>query len=616
MTTENYIRDPRFQVIGMAIHHEDSGAKWITGDSLRDGIGDMGLENMDIVAHNAAFDAAILHWHYGITPNRLYDTLSMSRPFHRTFPGGSLAALAKHYNLGSKGTAVQDFIGFRLEDFSAEQLAAYGEYAMQDATLTYDLFKELRALYAGDDGTELRAIEMTLRMFTDPRVILDESRLTLYRDSKVGLKDRIIEATKLERSQLMSNPQFAKVLESHNHQPPTKISPRTGKTTYAFSKQDEGMQALVNSDRPIIAALAKARLAVKSTIAETRADSLIGVSKRGALPVMLNYYGAHTGRFSGGDKLNLQNFPKRGGDTELRASLCAPPDHVVLACDLAQIEARVVAWLAGQQDLVDLFARNEDVYSSFAARVFDIPVEQVTKDQRFIGKTCILGLGYGMGAPKLRETFRVMAGRSESLDECLRYVTTYRELYPQIPILWKNFDIILRKLHASDSPIVESTLAYSPGSTTLETVPDILAFSPAGSSILLPNRLPITYAHLSKASFEDGGGYRYISQKNQLGKPPKDHTNIYGGKVVENVVQALAALIIRWQMVEIETRFDLRPVFQVHDELVYVVPRHLAGYYASGIRNGMRTIPPWAQGLPVDCEISVGFNYGELRELT
>jgi DNA polymerase len=613
MTTEAYLRSPSFQVIGLGYKVGVNNAEWVTGADVSEALRDLHLENEIVLAHNMAFDGAILSWHYGIRPKLLMDTLSMARPFHRVIAGGSLAALAEYYSLGSKGTAVHDFMGYRLEHFTPEELSAYGDYCCTDVDLAYDLVHCLAYKFSEE---ELKAIDLTLRMFTEPVVQLDTRRLSKYATEQAERKATIIKATRLKKTQLMSNQQFAKVLESYGQSAPTKISPRTGKETYAFSKQDQGMQALVNSDRPIIAALAKARLAVKSTIAETRAASLAEASTRGRLPVMLNYYGAHTGRFSGGDKLNLQNFPKRSGDIELRASLCAPPEHVVLACDLSQIEARIVAWLSGETSLVELFARKEDVYSHFAAQVFGIPVDQVTKDQRFIGKTCILGLGYGMGAKKLRETFRIMAGRNEPMDECVRYVIAYRELYPRVPILWKNFDIILRKMESSNDPTAESTLNHSPSIGAMAFAPDILSFTPADNSIILPNGLPITYAHLSELDFRAGGGFRYVSQKNQLDKPITDYTNIYGGKVVENVVQALAALIIRWQMVQIEERLEIRPVFQVHDELVYMVPRNAAGYYAAGIKNWMRTVPAYAQDLPVDCEISVGLNYGELQELS
>jgi DNA polymerase len=615
LTTENYIRSPEFQAIGVGFKEGANNTEWVTGEAIAEALQDLRLHEKEVLAHNMAFDGAILNWHYGIRPMVLRDTLSMARPMHRVIAGGSLAALAAHYQLGSKGTAVHDFKGYRLEHFTPEQLSAYGDYCCTDVDLTYDLYHILAAHFNPD---ELSAIDLTLRMFTEPTIELNEKRLRNYRDEVVKRKTDIIKATGLKKTQLMSNPQFAKVLESYGQEAPTKISPRTGKEAFAFSKQDKGMQALANSDRPIIAALAKARLAVKSTIAETRADSLAGVSQRGALPVMLNYYGAHTGRFSGGDKLNLQNFPKRSGDIELRASLRAPPEHVVLACDLSQIEARVVAWLSGQQDLTALFAKGEDVYSHFAAKAFGIPVEEVSKDQRFIGKTCILGLGYGMGAKKLRETFRIMAGRDEPMENCERYVHTYRDGYRSVTAMWKTFDLVLAAMVQGREPRPASVLKYSPaywipGSGA--EIPDVLSFTTTDNQIIMPNGLAITYHGLTKQHFTAGGNYVYVSQRNQIGKDPKDWTPIYGGKVSENVIQGLSALIVRWQMVRIMEKLGIRAVFQVHDELVYIVTRKLAGYYAAGIKTWMRTAPPWATGLPVSCEISVGLNYGELREL-
>ena len=389
MTTESYIRDPRFEVIGVGVKVNDHQTDFYSGDNPGKFLKSLDYSKRAILCHNTAFDGFILSHHFGIRPRFWLDTLSMARPKHSVTVGGSLKALTDYYHLGSKGDEVVHALGKRRADFTPDEMARYASYCCNDVEITYKLFMELRR---GFPASELRIIDQTLRMFTEPQLVLNKPLLKKHLENVINKKASLVEALGLEcteeeaKKMLMSNEKFAGYLIDCGVTPPQKQSPSTGKLTFAFSKTDRGFTDLLEHHDERVQAAVAARLGVKSTLEETRTRSLIGVAERGPLPIMLNYYGAHTGRFSGGDKMNLQNLPRGGA---LRKSLCAPEGKMLIACDSAQIEARVVAWVAQQNDLLDAFREKRDVYSEFASEVYGRKVTKADKIERFVGKTCI-----------------------------------------------------------------------------------------------------------------------------------------------------------------------------------------------------------------------------------
>jgi DNA polymerase I-like protein with 3'-5' exonuclease and polymerase domains len=435
LTTEEYIRDPRFEVIGVAI--KKIGAElssgnanapvWFSGSKKQTAkfLAQFDWDNSIALAHNAMFDMSILNWHFGIKPKKIADTLAMARAIHSIEVGGSLAALSEYYELGVKGTEVHDAIGKKRLDFTTEELEAYGGYCIQDAELTYKLFQVLNKDFP---NFELALIDLTIRMFSEPVLVLDKEilagHLKQIKHTKQALMDKVVH----EKTKLTSNPQFAELLRSYDIEPPLKISPATGKETYAFAKSDEAFKALQEHGNPEVQALVAARLGVRSTIEETRTQRFIDIANRGTLPIPLRYYAAHTGRWGGDDKINMQNLPR---GSQLKKAMCAPDGYKFIDCDLSQIEARTLAWLAEETDLVEAFDRGDDVYKIMASAIYDKPESEITKKERFVGKTTILGAGYGMGHVKFRAqlaTFNVEL----SEEECERIIRVYRETYPRI----------------------------------------------------------------------------------------------------------------------------------------------------------------------------------------
>ena len=400
LTTEEYIRDKRFEVIGVGVKVNDEETVWVSGthDDIAKYLSTLPWNESALLCHNTLFDGAILAWVFGITPSLYLDTLSMARAFHGVDAGGSLAALVERYGLGAKGTEVLDAKGKLRTGFSPSELARYGEYCKNDVELTLKLFRVLVENFPED---ELQLIDMTLKMFIQPVLELDDAllvdRLEEVRAEKQALLGTLKEKLNCEaeedvRKKLASNKQFAELLKEYGVEPPLKTSKTTGKLTFALAKNDEGFIALTEHEDPFIQQLCSVRLGTKSTIEESRIERFINVGARnkGKLPIPLKYYGAHTGRWAGSDKVNFQNLPSRDKKKKaLKNAVIAPDGYMVINCDSSQIEARVLAWLAGQEDVVKQFANNEDVYSIFASTVYDRPISKANPVERFVGKTCI-----------------------------------------------------------------------------------------------------------------------------------------------------------------------------------------------------------------------------------
>ena len=603
MTTEEYINDPRFEVIGVGIKYDDLPSEWYAGDDAASALYDLSCHASEhaILCHNTLFDGAILAWKFSIKPGMWFDTLCMARALNSPLQSVSLASLVKLYKVGEKGDEVHNNIGKHRSDFSLSDLNRYGSYCRNDVDITYKLFMELSK---GFSENELKLIDLTLRMYTQPTLMVDDgillNRLDEVRTEQSnllrGLMTGLGVGTEEEvRDLLSSNPKFAEVLKRLNVEPPTKISKITGKEAFAFAKTDEGFLELQEYPDVFIQELCRVRLGTKSTIEESRIERFIDIGARNCsyLPVPLRYYGAHTGRWSGLDSVNFQNLPSRDKKKKtLKNSVVAPDDHVIINCDSSQIEARVLAWLAGQKDLVEQFRKGEDVYSTFASKVYDRPISKENPIERFVGKTCILGLGYGTGAMKLQQTLK-QGGAELALDKCKEIVDLYRDMNKAIVKLWKDSDGVLDALVLW--PFDEEGGKSRPFNLGNES----LIVDPTG--IRLPNGLYIRYAKLENRLEDNRVKKVYKSRKGDM--------YIWGGGVTENVVQALARIIVGEQMLTISERY--RVALTVHDAAVVVVPEAECEEAIAFIVKIMSTSPEWCGDLPVACEAKYGRSYGE-----
>lgn len=609
LTTEEYIRDKRFEIIGVAVKVDDTPTIWYTGthEEIKVSLSKYDWAEATLVCHNTMFDGAILRWVLGIKPDLYIDTLSMARAIHGVDAGGSLAKLAIRYGLNEKGTEVHDAKGKHRKDFSKAELKDYANYCINDVNITYGLYKILITEFPLN---ELSLIDMTLRMFICPVLKVDDAMLIERLDEVIEEKQTMLSSLKSKlncdtdeavRKVLASNKQFAELLVELGVKPPMKISNTTGKETYALAKNDVGFIELSEHEDIFIQELCAVRLGTKSTIEESRLERFIGIGARnkGYLPIPLKYYGAHTGRWSGMDSINAQNLPSRDKKKKaLKNSIVAEDGYVVINCDSSQIEARVLAWLAGQDDVTEQFANQEDVYSIFASKIYDKTITKANPIERFVGKTCILGLGFGTGAVKLQHTLKTQPpGADLPLEECESIVKLYRETNDKIISLWKDGDRVLKDLvdweytDFAGNRVSRTPYYYGENECLLITE----------KGIRLPNGLYIQYPNLHLYTEEAKSYHQY---KSRMGMK-----SIWGGALVENVVQAIARIIVGEQMIKINERY--RPALTVHDAAVCVVPEDELEEAEKFIVNIMSTPPSWAEGLPIACEFSSGYSYGD-----
>ena len=593
-TTEEYILNPQFQVIGVAIQIDNGKPVWYAGEQASKGIDAIDWSNTMLLCHNTQFDGAILKWVFGKQPVAYLDTLCMARAKHGVEAGGSLKALAERYQIGEKGEEVLQALGMRLEDFPEHQLRQYGEYCKNDVRLTYDLFKILSKDFP---LPEIKLIDITLRMFILPILRVNQKllkeRLNELKEEKTLMLKGLMETLDCDteeavRKKLASNIQFANILKEMHIPVPMKISPTTEKETYALAKTDAGFIELQESDNPVLQELCAVRLGTKSTIEETRIQRFIDIGTRnnGLLPIPLKYYGAHTGRWAGSDKVNFQNLPSRDVKKKaLKNAIIPPPNHVVINADSSQIEARILVWLAGQHDQVELYRQGKDVYCDFASRVYKKTITKKNNKERAVGKTCILGLGYGTGHIKLKGVLKLNAGIEVNEIESKRLVKLYREVNHEVVKLWDECDRALRDIASWPA----DRLPYYLGSGKC------LLVEPKG--IKLPNGLYITYPNLQRGK----DGFEYKSRRGTI--------SIWGGAVVENVVQALARIVIGEQMIQINEKY--RPALTVHDAVVCVTTKATAQESLDYIMGIMSIAPTWAEDLPIACEGAFGDSYGD-----
>jgi len=579
ISTQAYVDHPHFEVIGVAVRVNDEPTEWFSGtmEETQVWLSKFDWVNAWVYAHNAMFDATILTWRFGIKPKLWIDTLSMARAVHGTEVGGSLAKLAIHYGLGEKGTEVVNALGKRRVDFTEEDLDKYGEYCINDVDLTYGLFLNLAPHF---NKTEMKLIDMTIRMHSEPQFILDIPTLEdhLYHTKK--RKEELLSASGIAKEDLMSNNKFADILRSYGVTPPLKISPATGKETYAFAKTDEEMKELLDFPDFDVQAIVAARLGTKSTLEESRTERFIEIANAGgAMPIPLKYYGADvTGRWSGCDGVNMQNLPR---SSPIKHAIQAPEGYVIVGADLSNIELRVSLYFSGQMDKLQIIADGLDLYKDFAATAFKVGYDEVTKEQRFVGKTSILGLGFGTGAAKLRESIRAMSGNDIGKDEAERIVNLYRSEFDKVKATWNEGTQVLRDMR--------DNVTSNFGAINLKVM--------GRQGILLPSGLYLKYPDLIEQD-----EWTYSSHRGSRRK-------IYGGKVVQNCIQSLARCIMGEAMVRITRRYKI--ALTIHDSCYCVVPKEEAQEAFDFIIGELCKEPSWMPGIPLGAEGAFGVTLKE-----
>ena len=647
LSTSEYIRDPRFkaQMVGLKIGNRVT--KIISAKRVTTELRKVSWETHSLLCHNAQFDAFILSHRYNIQPKKIYCTLSMARGLHSNEIGAGLDEVSKFYGgHGKIEGGLEPTKG--VLNWPAALVKSAGVYCANDVDECLRIFKLMLPKMPRD---EIDLIELTVRMFTHPVLKVDIPRVEVElkreldrrRDLMLGIAKLIDQdeptlvklLTKAERElsgdaktllivkkAIGSNERFAQLLRLQGAEPPTKISPAwmkkdrltrsdDNKWVYAFAKDDQAFATLPDDSEnwtrdldlnkkssameiavrgALIRALVDVRIAVKSTTNITRAERFLKAGADGMpLPCGYAYARAHTLRWGGNNKMNMQNLT-RGG--ELRQSILAPKGHQIAVADSGQIEARVNGWLWGQDDLLAAFkaadeGTGRDAYCLMGDTIYGRTITKTDATERFVGKVAVLGLGFQMGAPKLQMTLAkgALGGPPVyfTLTECESIVNKYRRKNHRIEWGWKVCKRIIEEMAAGISGTYKC-LRWDK------------------SVIYMPNGLSLKYPEL-KQSLNDKGYDEWSYQSGTIRK------KIYGGLLCENIVQCLARIIVGWQMLTISRKH--RVVMTTHDEVVTCIKKAQTSSAFSFMLMTMRTPPAWCSDLPLNAEGGVADNYSK-----
>jgi len=631
MTTEEYIRDKRFTAFGACVHAYGSTdpIRWLTGSELPSFFSGIDWGRTAVLAHNAQFDVAILEWIYDAHPCFIFDSLSMGRALRGVEVGNSLAKLASDFGLPPKGNAVYSTEGLDgVEGLPPDVERELAEYCKHDVYLCEEIFTKLAHRYP---AKELDLIDMTLKMFTRPQLVLDPEMLTNAINEERASREALLQTLGVEEVELASNPKFAEQLQKLGVVPPTKISKTTGKETLALAKNDALFQALLNGEREDVALLCEARLRVKSTTERTRAQRFLDISQRGSLPVPLSYYGAKSGRWSAakGSAINMQNLKRK---SFLRQAIMAPENYQLVVGDLSQIEPRVLAWLSDYEDMLNIFRSGRDPYAAFGAQMFNIPglSKETHPDLRQSAKSALLGCGYGLGwasfASQLLTGFlgappiRYERAFAKKLGVDKEFARKFAE--------WTANEVRLRDIPHTCT--IQELFDHAVASKAIidiyrSTAYPVVAFWDMCNGMLeralfggeehtykcltfrkeeieLPNGMKLLYPNLRIEKDEDG--------RSQYVYGP-DATKLYAGKITNNVTQALARIVMTDGMLRVSKRYFIAGT--VHDELIAVVPDAEVEEAKTWVLAQMTMEPRYMPKIPLDAEVGAHRRYGSAK---
>lgn len=432
---------------------------------------------------------------------------------------------------------------------------------------------------------ELAVIDLTVKMFTEPRLEGDRPLLTKIHQDEVFSKNERLYALGVGESDLASTLKFAAILEQEGIEvayKPGKLGPIP-----AIAKTDEFMQELLDHDDEKIRELAQARLDVKSTINETRSARLGAMAGRGKLAIYLHYCGAHTRRWSGGDSLNFQNLGRQG---DLRRAIRAPEGYLLACPDQSQGECRILNWLAGQTDVVERFKQGRDPYLPMASLIYGEAVTDPKDPRRAFGKEVELACGFGMGPDRLFSRLKAKGLPTEQIEALLEFapVKVYRDSHPMVVALWKEANQVLHYL------ALGSYFAWKP----CLTIKDKRIYHPNG-----------TWLDYSGLRWEEGE-WRLAGRNGAWSK-------MYGAKLVEHVDQWLSRIVTAEATVKFD-RVGYPVVGMAHDDVWLLVPNDNPEVpivewtlgHKEKIIAIMSETPSWAPGLPLAADCKIAKTYG------
>lgn len=610
LATTEYITDPRFKMHMVAVMMDTWSKPRIMNEAqFRKWSATVDWSTTGVLAHHTQFDGLILTHHIRVRAKFYFDTMSMARPLAKVHIGGSLERLALAFGLeGKKGAEVLVNTNGK-QVLTKDEYKAMATYAGQDIIIAWQLFEKLLPYTT---LPELKLIDITIKMYVHPVLQLDKAQLIEVRAEDIKRKQDLLAQLGVPKTHLTSKDKFAALLREAGCEPPTKISLKQSESAgyevevFAMSKQDQLFKDLLGHKNKRVRNLVEARFAVSSNALEKRCDLLIGRAHLKAQPVYLNYAGAKTLRWSGGDDANWQNLSskRKVGGERLRASVAPPKGMVLLIADLSQIEARINSWTAGQWDVVEAFRAYDDgsgpdIYKYVAATsIYNKPVDSITPAERFIGKSCELALGYQAGWPRFAAMLRigVLGPPVDISDSLARDVhQAWRNSRPYIVANWRATNNKVKSAFNGKQRIEDGVVAY-------EGVGDT-------GWMHLPGNTAIRYDGLQ--TDEDGMSYISKYRYNKVKPPTIKRTRLYGGILVENRTQALARRVIADHMLQLTDYLGptTQIVLSTHDEIVMAVPRRLAQKALKAAKVIMSRSPWWAPGLPIAVDAHISERY-------
>ncbi len=487
----------------------------------------------------------------------------------------SLASLAAHYGLEGKNVPYDMFRGRHWNELGHDTRAQLGAGCLHDVALTWDIFQRLTVNFP---ASEYEVIDQTIRAFTEPQLVGDVDALGKVWTYEFERKKELLRELAVTPGDLQSADKFVELLEREGVEVETKAG--KNKPIPAIAKTDEFMKGLLEDDNERVRTLAEARLGVRSTLDQTRAERLGYMATRGPMPVYLSYCGAHTTRWSGGDKVNWQNL-KRGSN--IRKAVGAPAGHVIVKADKSQVEARVLAVIAGQWDLIEKFRNGEDPYIGIASKFYGRPITKDDKEERQFGKVLVLQAGFGAsGASIVRSAKRAVIPVYLTDAEGEEAKVLYRSENQAIEAYWRQGGRML-------SAIGETSRAIQWGPVTVDT-----------GVIWLPGGVPMWYPEMHYHRDEETG------EENWRYKTRRGWARIWGSFLAQNVTQALSRIDMSGSLHRIYARTRIRWAHLEHDAATWVVPVDLSDKFVKIVEEEMTRAPDWLPGIPLGCEVSVG----------
>ena len=604
MSTESYVRDPRFKAHGVAIKWSaDTLAHWYTEPQARYVLAQEDWSDTFMVHHHAQFDSLIESHHYNVHPARVGCTLSMARLLLGNHLSVSLDSVRKHFGILPKSTPYQHMDGRYWEEMSRDIQEQVAEGACDEVESIWKIFHLL--MQQGFPPEELKVIDTTVKMFTEPVLKADSELLAkIWEDENTKKADRVA-ALQVDPAELRSNDKFIALLQAEGIEPEYK----QGKNEQipAFAKTDDFMRGLLEHDNERVRTLAEARLGEKSTLMQTRAATLGWMASRGPLAVYLRYAGAGTLRVSGGDGANWLNFKRQSA---MRRAIMAPDGFLLAPVDASQIECRVLHYLAGgpNEPVIQKFRNKEDPYVDLASQFYKEPIYKPKRgDSRFeemeakrgMGKQGRLMCGYGAAGLQFKVTAKNgLYGPPVdiSIEDATAFVKLYRDTNPSIcgkAGYWAQGEWALGKLANGE------TAEWGP--LTIKA-----------KRIYLPSGQPVIYDTLefhvpdsdeTCRDFERSGYWRMRTRHGWK--------KMWGSKIVQNMCEAVSRVIVSQAMNRI-TGMGYRVLNWPYDELLILVPKGgREEQHAERCATEMKIAPAWLPDLPLDAEWSLGERYSK-----